>query len=1295
MKIISWNCRGIVNGRVQRHVKELLIATKADACCLLEIRSAKADKMIRQAANLGFNNHFLVEPIGFAGGLLLFWNRSLVELEVISHSSQAIHMKVNNLPKDCFITFAYVRPNVLAKCRFWDNCKTFATIAQGSWVVMGDLNDIATEEEQWGSNSVNGNNLQRFIDAYSDCGLIDPGSTGPKFTWCRQAGNRVIQMRKLDRALFNIRAQLDFPKAKVMVLPRLFSDHNPIMFIDEAGNPPSRNSRPVRFEAAWLERDDYKLIWKEATNDVSRPIHDIISMVTSQSLFWNRNVFGNIFSRKRTLENKIKAIQSDINYASSSVLQSSERHLIKQLNDALDQEEMLWFQKSRRDWVRDGDRNTRFYHNSALIRRNRNRTRFLKVEGSWTDDPAILSSHITNFFSSLFCRDPNGPDDTLPPIDEARKISRAQADSLVRPASLDEVRKAIMGMKNFESPGPDGIPALFYQHFWNEVGMALTNMVNQALATGTVNRSLLHAYMTLIPKKETPESAADFRPITLLNVAFKVISKVLVNRMRPIMCNLIGPHQNSFLPGRSTQDNIILTQEVVHTMNRKRGKKGYMIVKVDLQKAYDSVAWSFLESTLVDFGFPRQMVELISFSLRESDISILWNGRKLPPFSPGRGLRQGDPLAPYLFNLVMERLAYEIQSKANAGRWKPTRISRGGIGISHLFFADDLMLFGETSERQANIMKECLKNFSRASGLQVNLSKSLVYCSPNVNAGTKKIIGDKLGFPLASNLGSYLGIPMLQQRVSRTTFTNVLDKMRRKLSTWKAKSLSIANRRILVQSSLSTVPTYSMHSMALPVSTCNDINKICRNFLWGHDESSRKLHTVSWSEVCKPRDAGGLGLRRARDFNLAFLTKLAWQVSSNQDKLWVRALCDKYVKDGDFLQIQTSPNSSWGWRSILKGISILLEGSRWKIGQGDSINFWHDKWLLPDELVDKIRAIPLPVTDNQVDSITWPYSTSGVVSVASAFSFVAGLDSDDTSHEWIWRLLCAEKIKIFLWKISKNGLVTNAERTRRGLAAEADCPCCGFHEESLDHIFRQCVTALECWGKSSPPTWFTAANHLPLSDWIKMACTRFTGEGQKASWSLDFPYILWHIWLARNNVVFNRVTTHTDEILRRAACDAMEHGFVTLNTDGSRKTSTRLASAGGLIRDHNGTWLVGFIANIGTTSSFVAELWGIRECLLIAKQRNFERIIVETNSETACQALRESQTNSTNEHTLILIANLSLGSLATSRSFTYSAKGINVPIDWLIGVTAVHGVQPFWRNLRRVYGIFFFVIRKV
>ncbi|XP_031111746.1 uncharacterized protein LOC116015710 [Ipomoea triloba] len=500
-----------------------------------------------------------------------------------------------------------------------------------------------------------------------------------------------------------------------------------------------------------------------------------------------------------------------------------------------------------------------------------------------------------------------------------------------------------------------------------------------------------------------------------------------------------------------------------------------MVVKVNLHKAYGSVNWSFLVETLEGFGFPKNLIDLIAFSLKESDISILWNGGRLHSFVPGQGLRQGDPLAPYLFNLVMERLAHDIQAEVTKGSWKPIHIMRGGLGVSHLFFADDLMLFGEASIHKATVISNYLNRFSCAFGLKVNLFKSQVYYSANMNAGLTKTIGDKLGMPITSQLDSYLGIPMLQRQVSKDMFATVIDKMRAKLAMWKESSLNMAGRRILVQSSFATVPTYTMQAMALPISCCKDINRICRNFLWGHEDSTQKIHTINWSEVCKPRQRGGLGLRKAKDINLAFLTK----------------------------QVCCTNGRSWGWRSIMKGKVVKRyygpgqsgRGYRFTlvkefITDGNTWNIPTMEELLPNDWISRIKAVILPVDNNQDDSLYWPHSGHE--------------NEEDASHAWVWRINYARKIKLLLWKSLKDG------------------------EEFLDHMFRQCDITKVCRRFSNPPSRFNSSNHLPLRLWLETFCTG-SRDGHKLSyWNLLFPHILWNIWKGRNNRVFNRVSWTPD-----------------------------------------------------------------------------------------------------------------------------------------------------------------------
>lgn len=399
-------------------------------------------------------------------------------------------------------------------------------------------------------------------------------------------------------------------------------------------------------------------------------------------------------------------------------------------------------------------------------------------------------------------------------------------------------------MKRFGSPGPDGVSTAFYQKFWGEVGISLTMMVNLALSTGKAPDQLLLAFITLIPKKERPENARDFRPITLLNVAYKIVSKVHVNRMRPNMQRIIGPTQNSFLPGRSTMDNIILAQEVVHYMNGKKGKKGLMFLKLDLHKTYDSVSWVFLKRVMEAFGFPKRLFDLILSGLKNCDISSLWNGEKLPFFKPKRGLRQGDLLTPYLINLVMEWLSMDIHNEVSREIWRSIAINRGGMGISNLFFANDLMLFSEATEDQAGVIMECMARFSAISGLDINLGKSQIFCSPNTPNTMKRRIGEVTKIPVTNHLGKYLGVLVLQKRVSKNDFAYILDNMKKKHATWQVGLFSLVGCRVLVHFALASVPVYTMQTLALPSGVCKAIDKTCRDFLLGDTDDKKRVHLV-------------------------------------------------------------------------------------------------------------------------------------------------------------------------------------------------------------------------------------------------------------------------------------------------------------------------------------------------------------------------------------------------------------------------------------------------------------------
>ncbi|RHN82372.1 putative RNA-directed DNA polymerase [Medicago truncatula] len=232
-------------------------------------------------------------------------------------------------------------------------------------------------------------------------------------------------------------------------------------------------------------------------------------------------------------------------------------------------------------------------------------------------------------------------------------------------------------MNPHKAPGEDGYPAIFFQKCWDTVADSIYQFVNQVWVTPSLISSINNTLIVMIPKIDKPEFVSQFRPIALCNVIYKIISKVIVNRIKPLLDGIISPYQSSFIPGRSIHHNIIVAQEMVHSMARMKGNKMFMSIKIDLEKAYDRINWNFVENCLEDCKFPPNLIQIIRDCISSPSYKILWNGDKTDTFTPTRGIRQGDPLSPYLFVICMERLSHIISDRVEAQYWKPMRAGRG------------------------------------------------------------------------------------------------------------------------------------------------------------------------------------------------------------------------------------------------------------------------------------------------------------------------------------------------------------------------------------------------------------------------------------------------------------------------------------------------------------------------------------------------------------------------------------------------------------------------------------------
>lgn len=257
-------------------------------------------------------------------------------------------------------------------------------------------------------------------------------------------------------------------------------------------------------------------------------------------------------------------------------------------------------------------------------------------------------------------------------------------------------------------------------------------MVRDAFCDPSKIVGINETLIVLIPKIANPVHLKQFRPISLCNVVYKIIAKIISQRLRVYLPELIAPTQCSFIPGRHSSDNIIVAQEVFYSMRNMKRRRGKVAVKIDLEKAYDRLKWEFVVDTLQDIGFEGSFVELVHACMSSCSMEVLFNGERTEKFHPSRGIRQGDPISPYLFVLCIERLGHLIHKAVERGEWKPIALSRGGPRISHLFFADDLLLFGDASVKQLEVMLGCLNHFCACLGEKMSVEKSRMLLSKNV-----------------------------------------------------------------------------------------------------------------------------------------------------------------------------------------------------------------------------------------------------------------------------------------------------------------------------------------------------------------------------------------------------------------------------------------------------------------------------------------------------------------------------------------------------------------------------------
>jgi hypothetical protein len=377
------------------------------------------------------------------------------------------------------------------------------------------------------------------------------------------------------------------------------------------------------------------------------------------------------------------------------------------------------------------------------------------------------------------------------------------------------------------------MPSIFYKNLWDVVGRKLSTEVLHVLSGNKLPEGWNDTVISLIPKTEKPERVSDLRPISLCNVTYKVVSKVLASRLRRILDEVINPAQSAFVPGRLISDNILVAYEITHSLlNKREGDLGYAALKLDMSKAYDRVEWVFLEQMMRRLGFDEKWIRLIMECVSTVSYQIKVNGELTDSFKPERGLRQGDPLSPYLFLLCAEGFSALLQQAERDGKIAGVKVCQAAPSVSHLLFADDFLILIRANGGDAQHLQDILDLYERCSGQMINKAKSAVLFSKNTKATQKRKMCDKLQVTKETMNERYLGLPVHVGRSIGGTFSYLKDRIWKRIQGWKEKFLSWAGKEVLIKAVAQAIPTFAMGCFDLTKSLCDQISKMVCRFWW-------------------------------------------------------------------------------------------------------------------------------------------------------------------------------------------------------------------------------------------------------------------------------------------------------------------------------------------------------------------------------------------------------------------------------------------------------------------------------
>ncbi|GAU35013.1 hypothetical protein TSUD_103360 [Trifolium subterraneum] len=727
------------------------------------------------------------------------------------------------------------------------------------------------------------------------------------------------------------------------------------------------------------------------------------------------------------------------------------------------------------------------------------------------------------------------------------------------------------------------------------------------------------------------------------------------------MPSIISEEQNGFIHDRNIKDCLCTASEAINLLHNK-SYGGNLALKIDITKAFDTLDWNFLLKVLKTFGFNDVFCNWIHVILHSAFLSISINGKAHGYFSCSRGVRQGDPLSPLLFCLADDVLSRSISRLVSDGSLNVIKGTRHVNVPSHSFYADDLMIFCKGNLAGLRALKNLFDIYALESGQVINNSKSTIFYG-SITQGRLALIVHLLNFKLGSTFQLF-GVPIFKGKPKACYLQPIADKIKLKLSAWKASLLSIVGRVQLVRAVIQSMLIYSITLYSWRVSLLTDIEKCVRNFIWSGDVDKRKLVTTSWKKICRPYSQGGLNLKSLSKLNKATNLKLCWSLWNSQNS---RA---KLLKDRVIRQRKTIQHHIFSsiWSSIKDEFEVIMENSVWLLGNGEDINFWNDNWCgiplvdqfnipahirhslsstVSDYIVNGLWNIPpqlihaytnlgsivhqviIPMEPSQ-DKLLWKHTDSGDLQLKEAYLFKLQQFQDLYWAKIIWSPDIPPSKSFNARQKSFFHIFFECEYAVRIWSWLAGCINVVIQFTSLEDMWNLCELN---WSLQSKVTITAATINLLNTIWNE---ARFNNKF--ISWRSAVSLIIANTSLTGNNTCKPSSNSIRDFTFLKLFRISIKHpktpvikevcweppliNWTKCNIDGAACGNPGFSSCGGIFRNFTADFVYGFAEPLGFVSPHYAELCGAMRAIEIAYQNNWNNLWLETDSSLVVSAFQ-------------------------------------------------------------------------